>query len=85
MKNGNKSAFSMPAYTDPKAGRGQNNTHDFESGLTKREYFAGLAMQGLLAGHNKDEKGFYHNEPVAKVAVKYADDLLKILDEDDPR
>ena len=50
----------------------------FQWGLTKREYFAGLAMQGLLA--NED---FIRNNPddvIVGYSVKIADDLLKELD-----
>ena len=42
-------------------------------GLTKREHFAGLAMQGLLAvGYCKD---------VPSAAINFADDLLKALEQ----
>lgn len=53
-------------------------------GLTKREFIAALAMQGLLAnsvvvlptGIN-DDKSF---EQFSKASVKYADELLKQLE-----
>ena len=44
-------------------------------GLTKREYFAGQALTGILAGY-WDAK----SEVVADVAVKMADALLKRLE-----
>ena len=47
-------------------------------GLTKREYFAGLAMQGLCA----KQEHFYFKE-AAREAVAYADALLKELEESD--
>ena len=43
------------------------------NGLTKREYFAAMAMQGLLA-NNKSE----HKYCVIS-AVEYADDLIEVL------
>ena len=44
-------------------------------GLTKREYFAGLAMQGILC-----EKGLnIISVPLAREAVNYADALLEEL------
>tara|TARA_R110000803_G_scaffold194042_1_gene257039 strand:+ start:44 stop:283 length:240 start_codon:yes stop_codon:yes gene_type:complete len=49
-------------------------------GLTKREHFAGLAMQGILTtvgtmwSEDADECALY--------AVKYADALLKALEKD---
>ena len=45
-----------------------------DGGLTKREYFAVLAMQGLLSG-----EGINDPETVAKNAVAYADALLGVL------
>ena len=50
---------------------------DFEygEGLTKREHFAGLAMQGLLAG------GVYSEvSDCIKECIEYTDALLKELE-----
>ncbi len=44
------------------------------SGLTKREHFAALAMQGFLA------TGSSHTEGAARKAVIAADNLLKELE-----
>jgi hypothetical protein len=51
-----------------------------QTGLTKREYFAGLAMQGLLSpiGSTKFEHEFQH-EYLAMDAVASADALLAEL------
>ena len=57
-------------------------------GLTKREYFAGLAMQGILANHwcqndFNDFKGTIEalgQNEVAKQSILMADELLKALD-----
>ena len=51
-------------------------------GLTKREYFAGLAMQGLLA---LPDKGTYNSfdeaiERICELSIKFADELLKQLE-----
>ena len=43
-------------------------------GVTKREYFAGLAMQGLCA-----QGGYATSSDLAYDAVKLADSLLKEL------
>jgi hypothetical protein len=49
-------------------------------GLTKREYFAAIAMQGLLA----DTKDIlYPIIQVAKDAVNYADALIEELNKND--
>jgi hypothetical protein len=46
------------------------------SGLTKREHFAGLAMQGFLASNgNRSIRG-----SIPTIAVEYADALLAELD-----
>lgn len=49
-------------------------------GLTKREYFVGLAMQGVLAtdNYNDDEVG---KKALAKKCVGIADALLEQLEE----
>jgi len=62
MENGEKGAF---AYEGERA---------IQKGLTKREYFAGLALQGLLAGVRATQPA------LDEIAVKYADSLLKELD-----
>lgn len=46
-------------------------------GLTKREYFAGLAMQGLLANPERD---WSYVDQDAEVAVHAADCLLEELE-----
>jgi hypothetical protein len=71
---------------------GKNLIHSFNAsdglfgnfkGLTKREYFAGLAMQGLLANPNikrptyGDENGYIE---FSNTCLRYADALLKQLD-----
>jgi hypothetical protein len=55
---------------------------DFEygEGLTKREHFAGLAMQGLLASPEGKVKGTKNEIELSRVAVIFADALLKELE-----
>ena len=52
------------------------------SGLTKREHYAGLAMQGLLALPDKGTFGSFDEaiEWMCEVSVKFADELLKQLE-----
>lgn len=57
---------------------------DIYYGLTKREYFAAKALQGLMVqsiagNHNNGTKGF--NQDRAKFAVNMADALLEALSE----
>jgi len=47
-------------------------------GLTKREYFAVMAMQGLLAGQFTTKEWKYFN--IGRSAVEIADELLKQLE-----
>jgi hypothetical protein len=47
-------------------------------GLTKREYFAGLAMQGLLAG---DTEGGYSRASIIEEAILQADHILAALED----
>ena len=55
------------------------NIHSF-TGLTKREYFAAMAMQALLSAINEDsEMPAIAGIPYA--AVGFADSLLKALEE----
>jgi hypothetical protein len=53
-----------------------NKTHG-GVGLTKREYFAGLAMQGLSAWGN--ENVVVPLKDIAELSVKYADTLIEEL------
>ena len=49
-------------------------------GLTKREYFAGLAMQGLLASMRGFAATTDFVSHLNNTAIKYADELLKQLE-----
>jgi hypothetical protein len=70
MENGKQPAFNYSV--------GLSN-HEVESmvGLTKREYFAGLAMQGLCACPNLA----ISRVDLASESIKQADELLKQLEE----
>lgn len=58
-----------------------NNENLIAGGLTKREYIAALALQGLIIARS-GSTDFYHNNPekIAEKATIYADALLKELD-----
>ncbi len=55
----------------------------FTRGLTKREYFAAMAMQGMLSNNNNITY-FTYFEKVAKRSVQAADALIKALNESQP-
>jgi hypothetical protein len=66
MENGKQGAF-------PKRADGA-----LQTGLTKREYFAGLAMQAIASKENYDID--YDFIRTARKSIKLADALLKELD-----
>ena len=68
MKNGEQPI--NPVHEDCKVYLG--------NGLTKREYFAGLAMQGLLANSYFSEED---EEEIAALSIAQADELLKQLED----
>lgn len=67
MENGKLPAFQSSILD-------MNTTHH---GLTKREYFAGLALQAILSSPNLKTDNY---EMITIDAVGYADALLKALD-----
>ena len=71
MSETNGNEFAYPIFDD--AGL----CHDNETGLTKREYFASMAMQGIAANPNLKKDG--SPEWVSEWSVKYADELVKAL------
>ena len=78
MKNADKPIYPLEFKKE-----GSYNTEGWSNGLTKREYFAGLAMQGIIAGR-KDELYKIKDETIkiyVKLSIKSADELLKQLEE----
>ena len=53
-----------------------NNHPSSWYGLTKREYFAAMAMQGMLSSENNTLFGY---ETIATHSVKHADALINAL------
>lgn len=78
MNNGDTSAF--PIFDS----NGECLTFDCD-GMTKREYFAAMAMQGLLANSFQDginePLSHANNTQIAGMAVDQADCLLQALEE----
>jgi len=60
-------------------GKGYPEDYD-NTGLTKREHFAGLAMQGLLAGGYCIEAPLMKLNEIPSEAITLADALLKELE-----
>lgn len=83
MNNGDMPA--MPHNRIMPSDVGINDVSEFakySAGLTKREYFAGLAMQGLLSDYRYFEscKDAVPSEHFASQAVAVADALLAELE-----
>lgn len=69
----NEPAFSKAAFYHPDGGCDSPN-----KGLTKREYFAAMALQGLLSNPSAD----HPFSEVADDAVKAAEFLIERLNEE---
>lgn len=73
MHLGDRDAFPVPMFMDQKL-------IDCTPGLTKREYFAAMALQGVIAGFDPiSQKRDLLYDVAAKEAVAYADQLLEEL------
>jgi len=75
MNNSEMPAMPLSAGAMEAMEEGWGDTY---AGLTKREYFAAKAMQGMLA--TRDYIGTEYAKPCAKFAVTYADALLAELE-----
>lgn len=58
---------------DAATGMQENDKYKFHRGLTKREYFAAMALNGLLSNNIDD------GSDIVKSAVYYADSLIEKL------
>jgi hypothetical protein len=76
MKNGKESAYPSEKWID--GGHPMlDNVKIKTAGLTKREYFAGLAMQSFITQYS----GLVKEELIVKYSIDLADELLKQLGE----
>ena len=71
MENKDEPAYPIPAEVQPDFYRG----HDVFVGLTKREWFAGMAMQGLLMGNR------WKTKELVEEAFTVADAMLERLND----
>ena len=85
MNNANTPA--MPLTLDTRVDESGNQfCNDAYEGLTKREHFAGLAMQGLLANSVMGDADLHEShlawlEDITDASIEFADKLLKQLGE----
>jgi len=75
MTNSNSPAFAKAAFYHPEGG-----IDSPQEGLTKREYFASMAMQGMLA-NNAEGNTEWDYEIIAKHSCKAADALINQLNQ----
>jgi hypothetical protein len=68
MKNGKQPAFTGIV------------NEAYQEGLTKREYFAGLAMQGLMTSQDQNGSWRHDIKTCAEISVQMADAILAELE-----
>ena len=76
MNNADKPAMPI-SVSSSTHGNICSSDFTYGEGLTKREHFAGLAMQALLARYGNENA-----DDCASYAVEYANALLKELEQD---
>jgi hypothetical protein len=72
--NPNDSAFAKSAFYHTDYG-----IDSPQEGLTKREYFAAIALQGLLAGDTTPGVWIVKDTNITSTAVEFADKLIEEL------
>lgn len=79
--NGNDPAQAQDKRECIGRSRDMYNVH--YSGLTKREYFAAMSMQGILSNaegcFTHDNQKAYSPAQISKLAVAHADELIEAL------
>lgn len=78
-KIGREPAFARQASTDEHDK--PCNVYQDQTGLTKREYFAALAMQGIISSSTTTEE--YTISAMARDSVRLADALCEALENND--
>jgi hypothetical protein len=76
VTNGNDYSQPQQFIVDQQGNVCLYENYGYQSGLTKREYFAVMAMQGLLSNN---ELGMSKENTIAQLAVKQADTLIDEL------
>jgi hypothetical protein len=78
VSNGNESAFPCKLGGEHTTNEGYTFSQYESAGLTKRELFAAMAMQGMISFGT--EKEVYDETKIPKLAVKIADALIAELE-----
>jgi len=69
-----------PAFATPDLYNKNGNTYWGSAGLSKREYFAAMAMQGICANSSLAERSSYNS--FAEWSVQQADALIEALNKE---
>jgi hypothetical protein len=75
MENGKQPAFAVSREMCE-----ISEIENYPYGLTKREYFAAAAMQGILSTQEIFNLKYSFEQVLPRLAVMYADELLKQLE-----
>lgn len=85
IENDTESAFprQISSYTDREFGTTREYVMQPATGLSKREYFAAKAMQGICSSHDECGELIRHGAKwIAKEAVAIADALIAELNKE---
>ena len=81
MENSKQPISPIKELQEPSNVTRSGYIHNDYLGLTKREHFAGLAMQGVLSHKHQQTPTPNQAGDIAMYAIQIADELLKQLDE----
>ena len=73
-----------PAFPEVLVPNGKGGTLDSYTGLTKREWLAGLSLQGILSSGMQENCMPISPETAALISVKYTDALIVELNKEKP-
>ena len=77
MTNGDQAVYPNDIFDENH--KGERIIIGQTGGLTKREYFAAMALQGICANHYVPH---WDGAQISNYAVQYADALIKALNND---
>lgn len=79
MTNHDDPAFPVALAVEPSGDIYRSDEMQGGAGLTKRELFAAMAMQGLLSGAEDIKVNEWHPEVLAQSSIRAADALIMEL------
>ena len=80
MKNADKPIYPFNEIDWNRSSSEVTTYYSQESGLTKKEYYSGLALQGFCS-NQEFMRNLVEPELIAKACIEIADELLKQLEE----